>query len=386
MARNIVLLFDGTSNQICANRTNILRLYGSLTKSDTQVVWYDPGVGTFGSENSWLEWPQKVSEVWGMATGWGMDTNVKEAYRFLVETVDPHAAEPDRICIFGFSRGAYTARVLAGFLHAFGLMEKRNLNLLDYAYRAYKRIGDDGDENAFAEIRLFERIIRPERPTIHLLGLFDTVASVIESGRFTPRLRNHAHVVNNVSVRAVRHAVAINERRTMFRPLLWGPGQRFKGNRFDPTDGDPQDMSEVWFRGVHGDIGGGYPEEQSALAKLPLDWMIEETRPLGILYKTRTVNEIVLGQGEDDKYVAPDPKGPQHESLKKGWKLVEYLPRRKTPGSTRKDFHGWILPKGEMRTIPPGAVIHPSVPEGGALPPNVPTDHTLFQSSATQSA
>lgn len=374
MARNIVILLDGTSNEICADRTNILRLYGTLTKSADQVVYYDPGVGTFGAEDSWLQWPRKISEVWGMATGWGLDRNVKEAYRFLVETVDPNAEEPDNICIFGFSRGAYSARVLAGFLHSFGLMEPRNLNLLDYAYRAYKRIGDDGDENAFAEMRLFERIIRPDRPVIHLLGLFDTVASVIESGRVLPRLRNHAHVARNPSVRAVRHAVAIHERRTMFRPLLWPEGQRFHANRFDKGEGVPQDSKEVWFRGVHGDIGGGYPEDESALAKLPLAWLIEETRALGIAYKTRTINELVLAEG-DSKYTAPDPTAAPHDSMKWAWKLVEYLPRRKPSLSTRKDLNGWIIPAREKRTIPAGSRIHHSVMQAGKLPSNVPSDH-----------
>ncbi|MBP0484285.1 T6SS phospholipase effector Tle1-like catalytic domain-containing protein [Sagittula salina] len=377
MARNIVLLFDGTSNEICANRTNILRLYGTLTKSDSQIVWYDPGVGTFGAENSWLEISRKANEFWGMATGWGLDGNVKEAYRFLVDTVQTDAVgERDRIYIFGFSRGAYTARVLAGFLHAFGLMEPRNLNLLDYAYRAYKRIGDDGDENAFAEMRLFERIIRPERPVIRLLGLFDTVASVIESGRVLPRLRNHAHVAHNVSVQSVRHAVALDERRTMFRPLLWPRGQHYKANRFDPADGDPQDLREVWFRGVHGDIGGGYPEEESALAKIPLHWMIEETRPLGLLYKTRTVNEIVLGRGKAS-YVAPDPRADRHESMHALWPILEFIPRHKPKDSRRPAWNGLILPRKEPRHPPQSALIHASVAEG-PLPDNLPPDHAFY--------
>ncbi|HFQ15177.1 MAG TPA: DUF2235 domain-containing protein, partial [Rhodobacteraceae bacterium] len=176
MARNIVILLDGTSNEIGSNRSNILRLYRTLAKSDDQLVYYDPGVGTFGADNAWSRSLRQATEIWGMATGWGIDANVKQAYRFLVENYR-HDAEGgrDRICIFGFSRGAYTARVLAGFLHAFGLIEPRNLNLLNYAYRAYKRIGENGSESAFAEIRLHERYLRPERPQIRLLGLFDTV-------------------------------------------------------------------------------------------------------------------------------------------------------------------------------------------------------------------
>lgn len=160
MPKNIAILLDGTSNEISSDRTNILRLYGILEKSDQQLVYYDPGVGTIGAEGAWSRFWRKAHEVWGLATGWGLDHNVKQAYRFLVENYDNgkhsgrNPAERDQIYIFGFSRGAYSARVLAGFIHAVGLIEPRNLNLLDYAYRAYKRVGDKQHEEAFEEIRL----------------------------------------------------------------------------------------------------------------------------------------------------------------------------------------------------------------------------------------
>ena len=378
MPKNIVILLDGTSNEISADRTNILRLYGTLTKNEEQLVYYDPGVGTFGAEGSWSHLWRKAVEIWGMATGWGLDANVKEAYRFLIENYERNDGEEhDRIYIFGFSRGAYSARVLAGFLHTFGLMEARNLNLLDYAYRAYKRIGSSGGEDAFAEMRLFERIMRPDRPPVRLLGLFDTVASVIESGRTLPRLRSHAHTRNNSSVEAVRHAVAISDRRTMFRPQLWAEGQTFSANRFDDTDRTPQDFREVWFAGVHGDIGGGYPEVEAGLAKIPLHWMIEETKDFGLLYKTRTVNELVLGKADHGKYVSPDPTSDEHDSMSVGWRLLEFVPRRKPSDSTRRDVFGWIIPRMEPRRIPQGARIHHSVFEGGRQPGNLPQEHIV---------
>ena len=148
MARNIVILLDGTSNEIASDRTNILRLFGTLRRSEEQIVYYDPGVGTFGADDAWLQSYRKAVEIWGLATGWGLDQNVKEAYRFLVETYrkaprdadGKRIGEDDRIYIFGFSRGAYTARVLAGFIHALGLIEPHHLNLLDYAYNTYKGI------------------------------------------------------------------------------------------------------------------------------------------------------------------------------------------------------------------------------------------------------
>jgi uncharacterized protein (DUF2235 family) len=378
MPKNIVILLDGTSNEISTDRTNILRLYGTLKKNNEQLVFYHPGVGTFGAEGAWSHFWRKAVEIWGMVTGWGLDANVKEAYRFLVENYERDSSgERDRIYIFGFSRGAYSARVLAGFLHAFGLMETRNLNLLDYAYRAYKRIGASGDAGAFAEMRLFERVIRPDRPPIYFLGLFDTVASVIESGPRLPRLKKHAHSSENSSIQVVRHAVAISERRRMFQPQLWAEGQIFSPNRFNANDGIIQDFKEVWFFGAHADIGGGYPEAEAALAKIPLHWMIEETKEIGLLYKTRTVNELVLGKVANGRYVAPDSNADEHDSMSLGWRVLEFLPRRKPEASNRRDLLGWIILRQVARQIPAGARVHISVSEGGRTPENLPEDHIV---------
>lgn len=380
MPKRIVILCDGTSNEISEDRTNILRLYGALGKNDEQLVFYDPGVGTFGAANAWSYYYRKAHEIWGLATGWGLDHNVKQAYRFLVENYDDgkradgEHQEPDQIFLFGFSRGAYTARVLAGFIHAIGLIRPVNLNLLDYAYRAYKDVSDtsrngaesnarDPKANPFAEVRLYERILDPRRPAIRCLGLFDTVGSVIEWGRFAPRLRSHAFTKTNRSVEAVRHAVAIDERRTMFQPQLWPSGQDFWGGPFKTKKAKPQDVKEVWFSGVHGDIGGGYPERDSHLAKIPLEWMISETKKLGLTFKTRTVNEIVLGKNPDKDYVEPDPLAPRNESMNVAWSVVEFLPRRLSAGKTtsRPTLLGWYVPRFEGRTIPSGATVHNSV-------------------------
>src|ERR1700761_4944219 len=112
MSKNIVILFDGTSNEISRDRTNILRLFGVLKRDDSQIVYYDPGVGTFGAADSWSNAYRKTIEIWGLATGWGIDQNVKEAYRFIVENynrgsadADGHSPDHDRLYIFGFSRG-----------------------------------------------------------------------------------------------------------------------------------------------------------------------------------------------------------------------------------------------------------------------------------------
>ncbi|MEO1734169.1 MAG: DUF2235 domain-containing protein [Pseudomonadota bacterium] len=385
MPKNIVVLCDGTSNEISSNRTNVLRLYGCLQKDESQIVFYDPGVGTFGADNAWSQTYRKFTELWGQATGWGLDRNVKESYRFIVENyekgpkIDGRHPHRDQIYIFGFSRGAYTARVLAGFIHCVGLMNKENLNLLDYAYRAYKSIGkNEGkghDSDVFAEVRLYERILQTDRPTIRCLGLFDTVASVIEPGRLLPRLSSNAFTSTNSSVQTVRHAVAINEERTMFQPTLWPEGGEYRPNLFDKDSAVPQDSKEVWFTGVHGDIGGGYPEDQGALAKLPLAWMLDEIKSTGLKLKPRTINRIVLGQGDDNKYSKPDPKGRLHNSMTTAWSILEFIPRRLPRGgiANRSGFLGVYLPLFSPRPIPDGAKLHKSVEERGTpYPKNLP--------------
>lgn len=395
MPKNIVILLDGTSNEISQDRTNILRLFGCLTKSDKQIVFYDPGVGTFGAENSTFPLKRKTAEVWGLATGWGLDHNVKEAYKFIVEQYDhgnksaSSKRESDKIIIYGFSRGAYTARVLAGFIHAVGLIHPNHMNLLDYAYRAYKSISesqdtleDQVDSNAFAEVRLYERALKPVRPSIAFLGLFDTVASVLEWGKVGVRLRSHAFTEHNRSVATVRHAVAIDETRTMFQPKLWPDGQTHRAQFWNAKSDVPQDCSEVWFKGSHGDIGGGYPEAKSALAKIPLLWMIEESKNSGVLFTTSTVNQIVKGHkraGSSKTYTKPDPCDNINNSMTRGWKILEYVPRRlsKHIRTNRAVVGGLFVPRSERRIIPEGAQVHPSVFECkesdiAQLHPNLP--------------
>ena len=387
MPKNIVILLDGTSNEIESDRTNILRLYGVLTKDAEQLVYYDPGVGTFGAEGAWSRFWRKTHEVWGLMTGWGLDQNVKEAYRFLVENYDngkrkgAEQVERDRIFIFGFSRGAYSARVLAGFIHAVGLIEPRNLNLLEYAYRAYKSIGENEKQEAFAEVRLYERILNPDRPPIRMLGLFDTVGSVIESGRNGLRLKAHAFTSRNSSVESVSHAVAIDEKRTMFRPQLWPADQEYWGNPFNGAAAQAQDVKEVWFAGGHGDVGGGYPEADSALCKVPLLWMIERARLCGLGFRQQSVNSIVMGSKKGAKYVAPNVLDRSHDTMTFGWSILEFLPRRKPEGSLRPSLFGISLPLFERRHISKGARLHGSVVERqkqlGHRAQNIPAEYEV---------
>ncbi|MCC5963904.1 MAG: DUF2235 domain-containing protein [Rhodobacteraceae bacterium] len=386
MTRTIILLFDGTANTVRANRSNILRLYGCLEKSDRQLVWYSPGVGTFGGEDTLFHYRQRLREGLDRATGWGLDRNVKDAYRFLVAHYDNgkrggRRVQPrDRVIMFGFSRGAYTARVLAGFLNALGLMAPRHLNLLDQAYRAYKGVAErPGAKGDWKEMNLWYRVLRPDFVPVAALGLFDTVSSVFEWGQSGPRFRAHASTSVNPSVAAIRHAIALDERRALYQPLLWPGGQSYFGNRFERGRATPQDLREMWFAGVHSDVGGGYPETRAGLGKVALDWMIRETEALGVQYRQTTINRLVLGRqgdGPSPRYVAPDPMARAQESLNLGWLLTGMIPRRVPHGMRTSNIGGLYLPLWRRRFVPDEALVHESVAVRQATPalasPNLP--------------
>ena len=137
--KNIVVCCDGTGNEISENISNVLKLYRVLRKSGKtdpqQVVFYDPGVGTLARPNPWTKLKQDAVTVLGLATGYGLDDNVLKAYNFLIN----HYEDADDIFLFGFSRGAYTVRVLAGLIHKVGLLSPQQRNLADAALTAYKQ-------------------------------------------------------------------------------------------------------------------------------------------------------------------------------------------------------------------------------------------------------
>jgi hypothetical protein len=153
----------------------------------------------------------------------------------------------------------------------------------------------------------------------------------------------------------------------MFRPFMWKEGEMYCGGPFEGQSAVAQDVQQVWFAGVHSDVGGGYAEEESGLSKISLQWMLEEV-PGELNVVTQSVNQIVLGEerkGSSYKYVEPDPAAKQHESLKGLWWGVEWLPKRTKyrEDPDRKSLLGLYLPGAERRNIPQGATIHDSVRE-----------------------
>ena len=386
--KNIVICCDGTGNEISENISNVLKLYRCLRKTGKtephQVVFYDPGVGTLARPDPWRKALQDTITVLGLATGYGLDDNVLAAYEFLVHNYE----DGDDIYLFGFSRGSYTVRVLAGMVHKIGLVSPQQSNLAGIGQTSYKQFSTnsdqgaglnpgqltDGDEEspqaADDQAAQFARILSTRWPTIKFLGVWDTVASVIvpRPDRFYwPSLQVLAFTQRNPSVKVFRQAMSIDERRRMFRLLPWDQGQTFMKNRFSKTNNEePQDSLQVWFAGVHSDIGGGYPEAQSGLSKYPLVWMIEEAVKHGLAVDRRTVNQLAWGiqrKGSPFTYVKPDVKPGPHDSMTLAWRTLEYIPKsdKYKEWKSRKSLFGHYIPDCEPRPIADDACVHASV-------------------------
>src|SRR5262245_30380420 len=267
MSRNLVICCDGTNCQFGSKNTNVIRLIQCLDRNqpDRQALFYDPGLGTL-PEPGTVTWIGKgLSKTLGLAFGAGLSANVCEAYTFLKDFWQPG----DRVFLFGFSRGAYTVRVLAGLLHALGLLPRGNDNLVPYVWRLFKSIRKEGaqgywnlcDEFRLTFARPLEEGDQRRHFQVHFMGVWDTVSSVgwlwePTSFPFTAR---------NPSVLTIRHAVSIDERRSFFRQ-----------NLFQELEG--QYLQEIWFAGVHGDVGGGYPVKQGGLWRFPFEWILREAQ------------------------------------------------------------------------------------------------------------
>ena len=174
---------------------------------------------------------------------------------------------------------------------------------------------------------------------------------------YLPSLEELAWTLQNPSVQIFRQAISIDERRCMFRLKKWDTPQTYKPVRFNDIKNAPQDILQVWFSGVHADIGGGYPEKQSGLSKYPLLWMIDEAEKAGLKFNHANVNQLAWGiprKGSPFSYVAPDVRGEVHNSLVGAWWILEFLPKsakyREWP--KRQVYFWFYIPDAEPRVIP----------------------------------
>jgi uncharacterized protein (DUF2235 family) len=364
MPKNIVVCCDGTANEFAKDRTNVVKLYYTLVQDpERQVAYYHPGLGTMEPPGALTRFSQKVTRLLGKAIGYGLERDIGDAYVYLMNQFEPG----DQIYLFGFSRGAYTVRGVASLLRMYGLIPKGNDPLVPYAIRmltAINKAGDQGGQSADEVFQLageFKATFAHRPCAPKFVGVWDTVASVgwIENPLRLP------YSADNPDIEIGRHAIAIDERRAFFRTNLWRP-------RNPPPKGGPRDLKQVWFAGVHCDVGGGYPEAQSGLSKIALEWMLNEAIAAGLLVDPTKMARIL---GGEPPYAAPDPNAEMHESLTLKWWPAELILKRHYNWADKRWERRMNL--GRRRSIPPGAVIHESAYRRGGdyqkrLPPPPP--------------
>ena len=354
-AKTIILCCDGTSNEFGRVNTNVVRLFQSLdlTPASGQVGYYDPGVGTLAAPGFVTQLGRKFSRAIGLAFGAGIYTNIEQAIAFLMEQY----TTGDRVCVFGFSRGAYTARAIAALLHKCGLPQAGADNLLPYLLRIFRNTSEWDVSRAFKHT-----FCRP--CPVHFLGLWDTVSTI--GWIYNPQRLPYTRY--NPEVARVRHAVALDERRCFYRTNLWGKPSSIQGQR---TNSD-QDVKEVWFPGVHSDVGGGYPLAESSLWKCSFSWMIREAAASGIKFDENGV----------EQFLGPIPpvtawfSTPAHQSLKGAWWICELLPKKYWDDQAEPPCYRYRIPLGKPRQVPVGAQLHRSIIERmqalpGYRPPNL---------------
>jgi uncharacterized protein (DUF2235 family) len=286
MARNIVVCFDGTNNEYGPNNTNVVRLYEWLerdlnARDGTQIAFYDPGVGTFSIFGaSWIA--QKIStwigKTLGSMFGYGLHQNIEDGYEYLMNNYLPG----DRIYIFGFSRGAFTARCLAGLITTYGLLQKGSKNLIPYLMAMYhqgkhRQEGQaeivDGFSDAFChDVR------------VHFLGVWDTVASI----GYLWRKKFHDEKLSP-KVAFAYQAMAIDEFRRKFPVSCWDAPNAAPDEERAVLEElalrkplSRQIVQQVWFAGAHCDVGGSY--EDKGLSDIGWVWMMDKAAACGLVF------------------------------------------------------------------------------------------------------
>jgi len=379
--KRIFVFCDGTGNQFADHfsardaNSNVVKLYITIRVNNDQVAYYHPGVGTMGDPAIRNRVVRFWSKVKGLAFGAGFKANVMDAYRYLMAVYN----DGDEIYIFGFSRGAYTARALAGMLHAYGLLCRGNEGHVEYVWHMFQNAVNESRKKWKDHARLrnyggnghsvkrnsafLETYSR--KVTIRFMGLWDTVSSV--GWIYSPvRLLD---VAQNPSIQVGRHAVSIDERRANYRDNLWGPpvGIKFKEwSEHLREAGISQDLAQVWFPGAHSDVGGSYPQMEAYPANISLRWMINELKANGAELCEERI-DMVLGNYSEhyaaDRIFSPKPQKYRclHHSLTWKWWILQCFPQQYYDKDQDKSL--WRVPYGTPRSIPPGSIIHKSAIE-----------------------
>jgi uncharacterized protein (DUF2235 family) len=334
MNKRLIICSDGTWNAPDQkergkyNPTNVTKMARAIkpvsSDSKQQVVFYDWGIGA----------DQRGVQSWLTAglCGIGIDKNILDAYRFIIHNY----IDGDEIFLFGFSRGAYTVRSLVGLIRNSGILKKIHLDKIEKAYGLYRNdLHPDSDP-----IKEFRKKYSREAE-VKFIGVWDTVGSLgipITTYRWLAknivRWLNRRYEFHDVElskiVKNAYHALAIDERRNPFRPSLW---------KNKPKPG--QKIEQVWFSGVHGDVGGGYVDDR--LGSITFMWMKEKAESCGLEFDEEYIKSTIF----------PDAMGEQHESYTLTYRLLgEYLRQIGVNGDTNESVHATAVDRYKNYTPP----------------------------------
>ncbi|GAB0150777.1 DUF2235 domain-containing protein [Marinobacterium sp. BA1] len=287
--KKIIICADGTwQSPESDSVTHILRIARGIAPEDTdgnkQIVFYDWGIGS------------DSDALTGGITGKGIDKNILDCYRFLVHNYD----SGDQLYLFGFSRGAYTVRSLAGLIGNCGIVRREYAAKITSAYALYRRRSKSAAPNSEQAAAFRHQYAVAESPQVHFIGALDTVGALGIPAPFLGTLGSERYLFHDTEpsnvIRHARHAVSIDENRQDFEPTLWTPRAGV-------------DLQQVWFAGVHSDIGGAYADR--TLGDHAGQWLAREAETCGLAFEPHFVSDL-----------APDHTGPLHNEYKGFYRVL----------------------------------------------------------------
>lgn len=336
--KRIILCLDGTWNSAdqASNGdpcpTNVVRTAYRIAKRDArgvpQIVFYNEGVGT----------GNMLDRYSGGAFGAGLEDNIFEAYRFLIANYE----EGDELFLFGFSRGAYTARSLVGMVRNCGILNRECVPEYRAAIALYRDASRGPRHDDAKRFRDSFAVSGDVEIQVHFLGVWDTVGALgipLQGLRGLTRRKHQFHDTElSGSVKHACHALAIDEHRAPFEPTLW---------TYEPKE--DQRVEQVWFCGAHSDVGGGYP--QTDLSDIALKWMLDRAASAG----------LEMDRGVSAAFpTKPNPLGPVHNSRTGLYRVSRKIERRLgiVEFASREEGKTRLLQRGD-----PTQSLHPSVYE-----------------------
>lgn len=294
--KNIVVFSDGTGQEGGTNQnTNVYKLFNIiLNRSPRQISFYDRGIGT-----GWRK-------LTGNIAGRGFSKNVIECYEFIFQNFE----QGDKIYLFGFSRGAATIRSLSGFIHYFGILPKSRGKLIKEAWKIYKYKNNKKRKETAARFISLNSTMWTQ---IEFLGVWDTVAALGVPNTKIDRIIDwfiphgfHDFELSE-SVNHAYHALAIDDVRKTFHPVLFEPLEE----NMQKNPNRNRSLEQVWFMGMHTDVGGGYTEKE--LSDIVLEWMVQHAVKHG-LHIFNNPKRSIEGR------CTPNLNGIMHDARDKLWK------------------------------------------------------------------